>query len=446
LKGYIIRFIGTILAAAIFIILIGYLYFFETREKSEIDKKENVFPVIKAEQINEIIFKYPTYTVACLKEGGSWFILKDSKRFKADSVAIRNMIENITQIRIEKVASETQDDLAEFGLEKPKAEVIVNTQENKYQLSIGNDSPVDSGTYVLIYKDNRVLIVSRGSIQEFLKKTANDLRDKQVLSLDEDKINRVRFTWEGVSFEVERKNNNWIDKNMPTYLEIDVSRVWAILNTFLKLKVDNFEDDEPQNLSVYGLDKPSAEIELFENEKAVRVLFGNKKGPHDYYLKLGSQDPVYSVNEFVLRQIPENVNDIRMRRIIKMDIEKISGIEIKKGDINLSILKEGKKWKLGGENDKKADESKVIKLMAELGGLEVEKFIDDKTKGLSFYGLDKPSIEITISGPGNRIILLFGKKENQKVYAKVADRESVYLLNDVILSKIPSSKNELIEK
>ncbi|HEY7535204.1 MAG TPA: DUF4340 domain-containing protein, partial [Thermodesulfobacteriota bacterium] len=275
---------------------------------------------------------------------------------------------------------------------------------------------------------------------------ANDLRDKQVLSLDEDKIKRVRFTWEGVSFEVERKNNNWIDKNMPTYLEIDVSRVWAILNTFLKLKVDNFEDDEPQNLSVYGLDKPSAEIELFENEKAVRVLFGNKKGPHDYYLKLGSQDPVYSVNEFVLRQIPENVNDIRMRRIIKVDIEKISGIQIKKGDIKLSIIKEGKKWKLGGENDKKADESKVIKLMAELGGLEVEKFIDDKTKGLSFYGLDKPSIEITISGPGNRIILLFGKKENQKVYAKVADRESVYLLNDVILSMIPSSKNELIEK
>jgi hypothetical protein len=446
LKSYLIRFIGTVASAAILIILVGYLYFFEIRKQSEVDKKRDVFPTIKGAEIDEMILKYPAYTVACLKEEGVWLVLKDSRKFKADGKTIRDMIENFTNMKIEKVASETPADLHGFGLQKPKAEVIAGTPKNKYRLSIGDNSPIGSGTYVKVDGDSRVLIVSRASISEYLKKSANDLRDKEILSLDEDKIKRVRFKWRDSSFEVEGKDSSWIGKNTPEYVEIDGGRVWAILNTFSKLRIDNFENDEPEDLSRYGLDKPSAEIQLFENGKSIRVLFGNKKGSSDYYLKLGSEQPVYSVNEFVLRQIPENVNDIRMRRIVRVDTEKVNGVEIKREGIGLSILKEGKKWELDGKKDKKADEAKVSELIAEIRGVEVEEFVNDSPKDLSSYGFDRPSMEITISEPNKKITLLFGRKEKEKVYAKIADRKSVYLVNDEIISKIPFSEDELIKK
>jgi hypothetical protein len=279
-----------------------------------------------------------------------------------------------------------------------------------------------------------------------LSNSANDLRDKQVLSLNEGKIKRIRFKWKDSSFEIERNNGSWIGKDIPDYVDIDQSRVWAILRTFVNLKIDNFENDEPNNLAAYGLDKPIAEIDLFQYGKPVRVSFGNKKESGDYYVKLDLDNSAYSVSEFVLRQIPESVNDIRVRRIVKLDAEEVRGVEINRGDNKISILKEGNKWKLGGDNSKKVDESKVGELIADIGSLEVEEFVDDNPKDLTSYGLDKPEIVLTVLEADKKKTLLFGKKENKKVYAKLADGKPVYLVGGDILSKITSSGNELIKK
>ena len=446
MKSYLVKFAGTLIGALVLIVLVGYLYFFEMRKESEKAKKENIFPTINEGQINEIILKYPSSTVVCQKDGGSWFILKDSKRFKADDKVIGSVIENISKIKIDKVASETLTDLSEFGLVTPEAEVIAKTPEKEYRILIGGESPVGSGKYIQVDKDSRILVVSRSSVWEFLSNSANDLRDKQVLSLNEGKIKRIRFKWKDSSFEIERNNGSWIGKDIPDYVDIDQSRVWAILRTFVNLKIDNFENDEPNNLAAYGLDKPIAEIDLFQYGKPVRVSFGNKKESGDYYVKLDLDNSAYSISEFVLRQIPESVNDIRVRRIVKLDAEEVRGVEINRGDNKISILKEGNKWKLGGDNSKKVDESKVGELIADIGSLEVEEFVDDNPKDLTSYGLDKPEIVLTVLEADKKKTLLFGKKENKKVYAKLADGKPVYLVGGDILSKITSSGNELIKK
>lgn len=446
MKSYLVKFAGTFIGALVLIVLVGYLYFFEIRKESEETKKENLFPTIKEEQINEIILKYPSNTVICQKDGGGWFVLRDSKRFKADNKVIRSVIENIATMKIEKVASDTITDLSGFGIVTPEAEVIAKTPYSEYRILIGGESPVGSGRYVRIDNESKILIVSRVSVWEFLGKSANDLRDKQVLSSNGDEIKRIKFKWRDSSFLVERKNDNWIGIGIPDYVDLDQSRVWAILRTFVNLKIDNFEDDEPNNPAAYGLDKPIAEIDLFQDGKPVHVLFGNKKESGDYYVKLGSDNSVYSVSEFVLRQIPESVNDIRVRRIMQLDAEKVSGVEINRGDNKISILKEGNKWELGGDNSKKVDESKVGELIADIGSLEVEEFVDDNPNDLSPYGLDKPEIELAILESDKKRTFFFGKTEKDKVYVKFADGKSVYLVGGDILSKIPSSGNELIKK
>ena len=119
IKSYLVKFAGTLIGALVLIVLVGYLYFFEIRKQSEETKKENVFLTIREEQINEIILKYPSNTVICQKDRGGWFVLKDSKRFKADEKVIRSMIENIAIMKIEKVSSDTITDLSGFGIATP---------------------------------------------------------------------------------------------------------------------------------------------------------------------------------------------------------------------------------------------------------------------------------------------------------------------------------------
>jgi uncharacterized protein DUF4340 len=302
MKGYLTKFSGTLIAALILILLMGYVYFFQMRKPVEEEKKK-VFPDIGEKQINEINLKYLSHTVVCRKEGEIWFIFNGPQKFKADGRIISGMAENISQMKIEKVISENPTNLSGFGLDNPQVEVFAKTPEKKYRILIGDESPVGSGIYIRIGNDSRVLIVGRGSVLEFLKKSANDLRDKRILSLEEDKINRLNFKSKDFSFEVEKKNGEWSGKDIPGYIEINQARVEGIVRTFANLKIDSFVNDEPKNLSAYGLDNPSAEIELFENEKPIRVLFGNKKGK-DYYVKLGSEDSVYLVSDEIISKIP----------------------------------------------------------------------------------------------------------------------------------------------
>ncbi len=444
-KGYLKKFSGTVIAAFVLTLLAGYIYFFQIIKPNK-EKEERVFPGIKQEQIGEIDLKYPSYTVLCRKEGEGWFVFRDSKKFKADDKILSDMTENISQMKVEKIVSKKTTNLAEFGLDSPRVEVTVKNPEKEYSIVIGSESPISSGTYIRADNNSsRILLVDGNSVDGFLRKSANDLRDKQILGLAEDKINRLNFKSKDFSLEVEKKEGKWLGKDLPEYIEIDQAKIGELVKTFANLKIDNFEDGEAKGLYAYGLDNPRAEIELFGDEKPVRVLFGNKKGKY-CYLKLGTQEPVYSISRSVFRQVPKNENDIRVKRFVKLDNAKISALVIKRGNAAISILKKGNSWELHDDKGIKVEESKIQELLDGVEGLEVEEFVDDKPSDLAPYGLNNPKIEIIISEADKKKTLLFGDKKYKKVYAKLADRESVYMLKDDILSKIPSSRDELIKK
>jgi len=57
--------------------------------------------------------------------------------------------------------------------------------------------------------------------------------------------------------------------------------------------------------------------------------------------------------------------------------------------------------------------------------------------------LDRPELQITVTGPGDKkVTLLFGSKEDKKVYTKISGQDSIYKMSDIILSKIHVSENE----
>jgi len=420
-------------------VLLGvYLFLFELNKAPEEEKKENAFPAIEELKIEEIRLNYPSNPLLTEKEGGSWYFVKDSRKYKANSNIILSMIDDLRNMKIDKIISEKPGDIIEFGLKDPRVEVIARTPDKRYILLIGGEAPVGSGAYIQVGDENKVLLVGKGEVNTFLDHSENDLRDKQVLALNQENIKGLRFKSNDSSFELLMKDGEWVANGIPEFVQIDQARVSAILTTFINLKIDGFEDDEPKNLSAYGLSEPSAEIEMFEDGKSIRVLFGDKKVNGDYYVKLASESTVYSVSKFVFVQIPENVNDIRVRKIIDLDSDKVSGVEITEGETNISLIKKGGDWNFEENGSLKANKKQVDEFLEKVENLEVEKFVDDNPKDLTPYELDKPGIRLTISEPDKKITLLFGKREEGKVYLKLADGKSVYLLGDDILSKIPS--------
>jgi len=444
--NYLKKFAGTLIAILILALLLAYLFLFELRKASDGEKNGVVFTGVNEEQISEISLKYPSQTVVCQKKGEDWFVLKDSKEFKADDNIISRMIADISDMKVEKVVSENPKDLAGFGLDKPKVEVLAKASGKEIRLAIGDESPVGTGTYILANGENKVLLVERISIMSFLDKSVNNIRDKRVVNLSEDKIKGMRFKSGGLTFELERKDGEWVGKDILEYVEIDQDKISGVASTLSRLRVGNFESDEPKELKSYGLDSPSAEVELIQDGETTHILFGNKKEDGGYYLKLSSGDSIYSVPDYVFTQVPKELNDFRVVRVVKLDPEKVSRIEIGRGGNAISLLREEGNWVLENEKDKNIDEEKVQELLQEINDITVEEFVDDNPSDLAPYGLDKPEIQITVSDGDKKTTLFFGKTENEKVYAKVADERSVYTLDKEILTVIPSSRDELLEK
>jgi hypothetical protein len=437
------RFSATLIAALVFIVLVGYLFLFEMRGNKEIDTRKTVFPSVHSSGIDLIKLKYPGHEVTLMRDGGKWFVTKESKRFNADESVIGNILSGISEMKIDKIASENASSLDDFGLKSPRVEAMFKTPDDEYKLSVGSETPLGLGTYVNVGGEDRVLIVDETALMPFLDKTENDFRDKRILALNEDKINKLIFRSNQLSFEVDRESGRWVGKDMPDYVQLDQDRVTLILKAFLNLKIDNFEIDEPMSLSAYGLVKPNAEIEIFEDDNSIRVLFGNKKENGDYYIKLDSESPVYSVSEYVFVQIPESIDDIRVRKVVDIDPIKVRGIDIREGNNDLSMRRIGDKWRLITDGKAKVNETKIKDLLNEIANLEVETFVDDNPPDLAPYGLDRPEIQITVTGPDDeKITILFGRKGEKKVYTKISGQDSIYKMSDVILSKINVSGDE----
>ena len=352
------------------------------------------------------------------------------------------MTADISEMEVERVMSENPQDLSQYGLDKPEAEVTAVASGKEYKILIGDESPVGLGRYVRRKGDPRVFLVRGNLVSNFIGKNANDLRDKQMLRIPQDKVNRLRITVGEFSLDLEKKDGRWGGGEIPDYVEINQDEVDALTRTFSTLRTEGFVEDEPQDLAKYGLDKPQAEISLFEDGKEVALLFGRKKD-ENYYAKLASEDSIYSVGQFVFDRIPKSLSDIREKNLVKLAHSEIDKIEIEKGDKKIVLLKKEEGWVLKDDKNLGVDVDKVESLLWEITNLRVEKFVDDAPPNLASYGLDKPQILVSLSAEGKKETLAFGKKAEEVVYCRVYDKKSVYLVGEEILSLIPSSKDEL---
>src|SRR5574340_633484 len=181
-RNHLWKFSGTLVAALILVLLGGYLYFFQIRKPGE-GEKQRVFPAVNERQIVEIDLKYPSYTLVIRKDEERWFVFEDSKKFKVDDKIVSKMAENISQMKIEKVVTEDAKDMAGFGLDNPEVEVNAKIPDREYHILIGSESPTGSGTYIRMDDGSRIILVNENSVEGFLRKSANDLRDKRIVSL-----------------------------------------------------------------------------------------------------------------------------------------------------------------------------------------------------------------------------------------------------------------------
>jgi hypothetical protein len=331
-----------------------------------------------------------------------------------------------------------------------------------------------------------VLIVLVGAYAFFSSRsgetpdTADREPDIEISSIEVDKIQKIILRNndldEDLVFEKEERQAEteegeepktetvWVNKTSYP-VKLVQSRVEDLVRTFSNLKAKLLVEEEPEDLSIYGLDKPLAEgVATLDDGTEVTLYLGNRTadGASWYLMKKGDPN-VYAVTNTHGERLTSVLSDFRDKSLPSVDIQQLTyfraagegrpEIEIVLSDdleselaqygINVFYMVKPYKRPRGVDTTKFLDER-----LNNMPAFQIEEFVDDHPEDYSKYGLDVPKLELTIKDyAGSVLDLVFGNTtEDGKIYFKTKDSDAVYAMSESKLSFLDFKPLEICDK
>jgi hypothetical protein len=311
MKYFLIKFKGALITTVIFIILLGFI-FFRNSEKDVQVASDDSFSFVVDDEVLSVEIYYPKFLVLLENEGEQWFIIQDEQKLNADQKLVNNLIQEIRATDIVGYVPIDEADLDQFGLENAKAELVVNTEEKEHRFIVGDKIPVGSGTYVYVPDEKLVLVVEKDYLNEFVKLSSIDFRDKGLFDFDSNRVTRIAI-WSGnFSVDIFKEEGEWYVEGEDEIF-VDDKKVDELLWVFSRAKVLEFENESPESLKRYGLDEPTTEIRFYEDNQIQGVVFGKRKDEDSYYIQSDSSDAVYSIHKSLFKRVPKNIDQITLK-------------------------------------------------------------------------------------------------------------------------------------
>ena len=257
-------------------------------------------------------------------------------------------------------------------------------------------------------------------------------RDK-LFTVDSDKINELKVRGSnGETSTLKKAKDGW-QLVAPVTSKVDDGEVSGITSNLSSAEIQSVVDEAPKDVHPYGLDKPRVEVAFkAAGDKDYRRLFIGSKTPTggDLYAQRGGSKTVFLIPSYVETTFDRKPFDLRDKKILAFDRDKVDRLEIAHGDVKLELVKAGQDWN-------------ITRLQsAQMKSLPAEQATD-----LKEYGLDKPVATATVGLGSTRATLVFGKTaEGGDVYAKDVTRPAVVTVGADLLTDLQKNASDLRRK
>lgn len=346
---------------------------------------------------------------------GKWQITFP-KPYGADQDASNALATAVGTVTSDKVIEDKATDLAGYGLKAPNTEIDITTKKGAIKkLRIGDDAPANGGTYVALDGDPRVFTVPSYT-KSNLDKSLNDLRDKRLLTFEQDKLSRVELVAKKQDIEFGRDKDQWqIVKPKP--LRADGLQVEELIRKVKDAKMDLTvsEEDAKKAAATFNSGTPVATVKVTDPSGTEQLEI--RKVKDDYYAKSSVVDGVHKVSNDLATGLDKGVDDFRNKKLFDFGFSDPNKIEMHDNGKTYAFEKKGEDWLAGG---KKMDSTSVQSFVDKLRDLAASKFIDSGT-----FGTQVMDISVT-SNDGKRIEKVLISKQGNDYIAKRDNEPALY--------------------
>ncbi|MDP9004140.1 MAG: DUF4340 domain-containing protein [Verrucomicrobiota bacterium] len=393
-------------------------------------------------QITRALLKTAAGEMELAKRGEHWEIVKPL-RARGDDQKIADLLAQITTARIEQFVAEDRGDLRPYGLAEPRGSItLFSDGDNQGQmLQIGGvPEKAKEQVYVRFTARNAVYTLPK-KIEEILGLKPSDLRDKHLVRLDTDILDRITIEAAGKGKTVlARKEETWAVASRNNQAG-NAGEVKRLLDQVQAEQVTKFVEDVASDLPKYGLDKPQLQLTFssFASENTAEttagehpfatIAFGKVDGDN-VYARLGDEPFIVSVRRAFLDNIFTDPIQWQELAIFRFKPDEVHKLTVQTDRESALIRNANQEWKWVKGSDP-INQVNVQSLLNTLTVLRAVRWAGATVPGHAF---DKPQLTISFTtSPDDKAVhklIVGGPAGGGMWFARTDEREGTFVMSN----------------
>ncbi len=407
----------------------GYIYFVTWKQPdtpADTGKKLDKVFTVTSDKIEEIKITSASGDATTLKKDGGAWKLVEPVAAAADESEIGGITNALATADLVRVVDPNPSNLNDYGLSNPRIAISFKASGDKdYKtLLVGEKTPTGADLFARRNDEKAVFLIS--AYQETsLNKSTFDLRDKNILKVDRDKIDSLDLVAGTQDVTLAKDGGDW-KLTKPVAVKADYGTVEGLIGKLQTARMKSIvaADATPADLKKYGFDKPQATVNLNSGSAKATFLIGGKAEDNTLYARDASRPMVVTIDRSLLDDIKKGPDDYRRRDLFEFRAYNATHVEITHNGQTAVFdrVKGGNentpdKWKRVSPNPGDVDKDKFDAFLAKIANMRAESFVASTAS----TGLDKPALTVAVKFDDGkkeeRVTFGQGGKDGKDLYA-----------------------------
>ena len=460
------KLVKLLIAVGIFAVLGALVWYTEENPPETGEQKPEIISV-EADDIVRVTISRPRKDAITLERGedGEWQF-GEPYTFPVGESPVNTMISNLASMNADRLVDEQVRNWAPYGLdgagtlevsavvkqeqpgedEEGEKEAKEEGARKTYRVVFGNDTPTGGGVYARLEGESRLFTVF-SYVKSGFEKEIFDLRDKNLLQVEEDKISRVTVNVGRRSIEFGKSGDDRWQILKPKPLRADNFTVGDLVRSVRTAGMVSVLEEGGEPSRKYRFRRPFAIAEIVD-EAGAHTLTIAKSKDDSYYAKSSDLGGVYEVSSTMAEGLDKPLDDYRNKKLFDFGFKEIAALALRDGGTRLRVEKKDEKWVLSSQGDRELDSEKVQTVIDSLRSLAATGFPSDDAADQSEYGLDQPAIEaeVTVADGESSEKVLITEAANDRVYAAREGQPTTYEVEKSAAEEIERAIQELPRK
>ena len=450
------RFKGTAVLAAVFIGIVFYYFLIdlpsEKRKKEDKDRSEKVI-LFDSENVKAISFIKGETTITLKRLGTDEWQMTAPVNASGDAPAISDFLSFLKNLNFTRVVEESPKDLIPFGLNTPSLKIILSMDNGETKgVRVGDDHPMGNKVYLARLNGSRVL--TAGVTRNRLDREVYDLRDKTILDFKTPQITKVELIRNGKTLSLKKNEESWEVSEEKITAEGNESEITNLLNTIQAARIEQFIEEQPEQLTSYGLNNSKLTVKLTTSQKNEPItLFIGEKSAHGFYAKTPLKENIFVINQSLFDTLNNReLVDFLNKSLVDFNDDDLVKVTLRMDDGSVDLIRDKKdlqKWTMVKPVNMKANTATINSLLFDLKNVRIVEFITTHTKNSKTFNFEQPEKEINLTYKnGKTWALKLGNQTSSQdhYFAQRSDDETVFTLQKSSVESIFRSLHDLKDR